>query len=386
LSGLVVIEAARRDNHRRLASLAIFFWGMALVAKFNGVLVVIPALVFYGVYFVARKDRRRLGIFIVFAGPLILLFSSLPLVARNYFETGNPFYPMMNRIFASPWVSASFAVLIENVEPVRSPFLETLFRRLVEFSKQGAIFFIALPGIFFAGAKLYRQRTVRAQPIIFLGLFSFLTYVIAGNASQDIRYLGLGLLLLGGVGAMFLLEELSLWTPKKFTLYISIGLFIAIAATSKLPLHLYRKLATQAWGADAILLHTAGQAKAWIRTHAGPDDLTIMVADNEAYYLSGAKTTILTERPDIDAATRRASNLEEFLRGICWNARDAKFLLDARPEMGLVHLFPVSKARLDLSTVFSSSSGRVVSIEKLVGLSQDPETKAACPHLKAGSP
>ena len=114
-------------------------------------------------------------------------------------------------------------------------------------------------------------------------------------------------------------------------------------------------------GEAFVLGHTGGKAKAWLRAHAG-DRLVVIYGDNETYYLSTLRTAVLTERPDIDAATYHKTDVAEFLRGLC-RSSGAGLLIDVRTATGLQARFPGQY--WDEAVLFEADGARVYDLVKL---------------------
>jgi hypothetical protein len=139
-------------------------------------------------------------------------------------------------------------------------------------------------------------------------------------------------------------------------------LLLGILAGSKLPTHLLWKLRKLPVGEAALLTHTAGDAKAWLREHTPRGALVVMVGDNESYYLLGVRTTVLTERPDLDHATRELKALPGFVAAVC-RVSGGTYLLESRSQMGLHLRFPGEI--LGQAVVFQGAGDRVYDLRKL---------------------
>jgi hypothetical protein len=91
----------------------------------------------------------------------------------------------------------------------------------------------------------------------------------------------------------------------------------------------------------------------------------VINGDNETYYLSTIRSTVLTERPDIDAATYGKTNFPTFLSGLCQSS-GAKYLLDARANASLEGRFPSPAWKA--SILFQADGATVYDLEKLQAL------------------
>jgi hypothetical protein len=186
----------------------------------------------------------------------------------------------------------------------------------------------------------------------------------------ELRYMGPILMVLAASGILFFIRLEKLLPARFSRAYFSFFLILALAA-SKLPVHILRKQWSSPLGSQYVLTHTAGEAKGWLRAHMLAGEKVVMAGDNEAYYLSTVPTTVLTENPALDRATIGEKDLKNFLKHVCSITR-ARYLLDARPEIGFVARF--GKDAGAKAIAFESNGSSVYdlfALEKMHGISQE---------------
>jgi energy-coupling factor transporter transmembrane protein EcfT len=206
-----------------------------------------------------------------------------------------------------------------------------------------------------------RKKVLLFGDWIAIFLVAVFLMIVAVMPDAEIRYLGAALWLAAAMGVWFALLIFEEFLPRHQRA-AEILLLLAFLGLSKLPTHFLWKFFRSTPGEAYVLKHTAGEAKAWLRDHAG-DRLVVVNADNETYYLSTIRSTVLTEQPDIDHATYGQKDGFLFLQGLCESSK-ATFLLDSRAtEFGLHLRFP----RLPWSDVilFQAQGSRVYDLRRL---------------------
>lgn len=324
--------------------LAGVFAGLAVIGKLNaGLFLAGGVFLLYPELLSRRWEWKRilLGVGLGACGAVLAM---LPVLWRNYSETGNPFYPLFPQYFPTIWVTESWAHHFSSVHPKDGfdRYSHLLYRlRYLFLVKESPFIFGWLLLPLFVFGKAGRELLLKLLPWILFSVAILLLFVVGFNGEAELRYLGAGLMGMAVVGTLSMLAALeSLPWPGKFGRYVPLLLvFVVMLAASKLPTHLLWKARDITPGEAFLLTHTAGDSKEWIRRNVGKEDLVILVADNESYYLSDQRVTVLTERPDLDKATYGVKDFGEFVRGICATSQ-AKFLLDARPAVSLLRRFP----------------------------------------------
>lgn len=376
-AGLYCIRLALIRERRRWLCLGGMFWGLALVAKLNAALVLFPMLLLLLPRF---RQNKRFGMF----SSLALILPSMALTAalilmRNWQETGTPFFPMFQTWWPSAWVSESWHAHIATNQPKQKIVSLGLFlKRGMDLAREGYGGFSAILGLALMVLLLVqRSSTEKPRPQknqIFplslwlnAGWLSWVLFVISVGDDQEIRYLGAGILLLSTGGMLLIWQSLEKFGNRQSqTAFVCFACLI-LAATSRLPLHV---LGSKHWpksGVPAVESTSGGDAKLWLRLNAKGNERIIFVADNETYYLLDHPVTILTERPDLDRATRQEINLGPWLAAVAHVAPDARYVLDTRPSLGLSARFNTAsdRERLLNATVFQGQTARVIDLKRL---------------------
>ncbi len=338
------------------------FAGLAVAGKINAILFLIPIalLEMYKLFWV-----RKISSFPwLVAGVLGFVLGAVPIYFRNWLETQNPFYTMFSHIFPGPWVSQSWADHFSAHQPSEHKnLLVMLWFRLQQLSRESPAYWLwlLLPAI--VCFPVMRKKIWLLREWILIFLLSLVICVVALMPTAEVRYLGASLwigALVGVYGYLVLCAHFP-----KFQIYGHFLLLVVILATSKLPTHFLWKFPKIAPGEAVVLQHTAGKAKAWLREHVKSENLVVLYGDNETYYLSNLRVTVLTERPDIDRATYGKKNVGEFLAGLCATS-GARFLLDVRPNASLALRFPGNF--WDQAVLYEADGARVYDLVKLQNL------------------
>jgi len=358
------LEAFRKKSFFH-AGLSGLFAGLALSGKVTALLSLGPIL--FTCLLAARPWRYW---FFSFSSLLFwisgLLVGALPVYARNWILSGNPFYPLFPKLFPSPFLSPSFEAHFAQVHP-GNPLeaIPRLWLRLPELWRES-------PFIFFAAALftslvyfLQKQRKgdSRDSEAAFLG-GSFLAYsvfVLTQSVDIELRYLGASLQILAGGGVVFLLGLANRISSAKLRLGAFSLVLVSILGLSKLPLHVAYKIWKEPLGEAYISTHSSGEAKKWLRENAGKE-FTVMVSDNESYYLTPIAHAVLSERADLDAATRGESNFSRFVAVLCEKS-GAKYLFDSHPSIGIAARFGAALPKEAI--LFSAQGANVYDLEKI---------------------
>lgn len=347
--------------------LAGIFAGLAVAGKISAILFLIPLAIFAFFQLVYFKWKKQLdwSLFgqLLVGSVLGVILGAGPVYLRNWIETHNPFYTMFAHIFPSYWISQSWADHFSTHQPSEEAnHLEIFIYRVRQLLAEAPGYWLWI----FAPIAMYFRRPKLAKVWDWYLLFalSILVCVFAVQKNAEVRYLGAALWLGSLLGLYFCLSLLDL-LPKKFERGIVVFLFVGLMATSKLPTHFLWKFFKSTPGEAHVLEHSGGSAKAWLRENIKNNNLVVIYGDNETYYLSTIRTTILTERPDIDKATYGLKELPAFLKGLCQTS-GAKYLLDARDGSAIKLRFP--DTAWDRALLFEGDGARVYDLVKLQSL------------------
>lgn len=352
------VEAVREKNFRKTFFAGVFA-GLAVCGKITALLSLGPLLAVLSIFSYPWKAP----IFFVRATALWFggfLAGALPIYARNYFLSQNPFFPLFPKIFPSPWMSQSWEAHFAQVHP-SSPLhaLPRVFSRYPELLRETPWAIAALA--FLAWLLVLERKKNKEWLALVLGSYlAYVVFVITQSPEIELRYLGASLMLLGAGGVMLAARAAALLPKKKMQMGAMAAVLITLLATSKLPLHVLRKIWLNPLGVHALPLHSAGEAKAWLRANAG-NGFTVVAGDNETYYLTPLGVTVLSERPDLDAANNEP-DFSKFIEKLC-ALTGARFLLDARPAIGVEKKF--GAAALAPAKIFSAQGANIYDLRVL---------------------
>lgn len=342
------------------------FAGLALSGKVTALLCLAPLL---GMLLLASTPWRRWKFTLAAAAAFLLGFlgGALPIYLRNFFLAKNPFFPLFPKLFPSPYLSRSWEAHFAQVQP-SSPLssLPRLWQRFPELVKENPFTLVAVLFLLFLLAQLMRKKlpeSPRLAALLAGALASYAIFVVTQAPEIELRYLGASLELLAAGGVYATLRLSGLLPTMKLQTGAAMLVVVAIFAASKLPLHVLGKIWRSPLGVAMLSQHSAGEAKGWLRKNAG-NSFTLVAGDNEMYYLTPLQAAVITERPDLDAATHDSKALADFLEKAC-GLTHARYLLDARPTgpHGLEARF--GKESFTKATVFTAQGANVYELAKL---------------------
>lgn len=333
LGSVVFFADGFRKRSPLCFALSGIFAGLALSGKVTALLSLAPLL---GFLLLAEKpwQRWRLTFIGAAAWALGLLAGALPVYVRNYVLSGNPFFPLFPKVFPSPWLSRSWEAHFSQVHP-SSPLeaLPRLWLRAPELWRENPFILLAvgyLAWTVFRLAVRGARPAAGVVPALCAGaLAAYCIFAVTQAPEIELRYLGASLMVLAAGGVFAILRASQHLPTGKLQAGAAVLIAVALFAASKLPLHVLHKIWRSPLGVAMVQTHSAGEAKAWLRQNA-QGAFSVVAADNETYYLTPIPVAVLTERPDLDAATHGEKDFGKFIAAICARS-GARFLLDARP-------------------------------------------------------
>lgn len=379
LGALIYFQEFFRKCSPPYAALSGFFAGLAVSGKITALFTLGPLMagVFVSAFF---WKKWRLTILGMSLWVVSFLVGALPAYVRNFLLSGNPLYPMFPKLFPSPHLAPSYEAFFAQVQP-SNPLhsMSRIWERAPELWRESPFIFVAIFLLAFVliSRAFFRPCEADSPPPVLLltcSTFAYVIFVITQIPRIELRYIGASLQILTAGGVVMLLREAYRFPSARLRQGATSLILVAILATSKLPLHILGKIWREPLGTVALLGHSAGEAKAWLRKNAGAG-FTVMAGDNESYYLTPVAHAVLSERADIDRATRNESDFPRFVNKLC-EVSHAKFLFDARPENGMAVRF--GAAIPQEAVVFSAQGAKVYDLGKLEEL-LSPSSRA-CPR------
>jgi hypothetical protein len=359
LGAIVYFIAALEDRGWRPGLLSGLFSGLAVCGKITALVSLAPIL---GALLIASRPWKTRSFFPKESASWLSGFAagSLPVYFRNFLLSGNPFFPLFPRLFPSPWISKSWEAHFSQVVP-SSPLhaFPRVLGRAPELLHESPWIPAALLSLFF-----YSWNRPSRVPLVAACFFSYALFVVTQAPEIELRYLGASLLILSAGGACFLLRIAERLPAGRAPSAAAFLLLAGMLASSRLPLHVARKIWASPLGAEFLKSHSAGEAKAWIRANAG-DGFTVLAGDNETYYLTPVGVTVLTERSDLDEANAQ-TDFPRFVQVLC-RLTHARYLLDARPKIGVGNKF--GAAALAPAMVFSGQGAQIYDLRRLEAMS-----------------
>lgn len=303
---------------KKSAPLAGLLLGFALIAKLSAVYSVVPLLA--AVFFLLPARRRNF--------PLLLsgiALGMIPLAARNYLGTGDPFFPL----FAS-----LFPIHPEALGP-------TWMEALRQYQNSGHWLFISRMrewGVEFALAPSLLILPILLRPIeqplaraLALSLpLSFLLFVLSSGGAAELRLLG-PMLPISGLAVGLLVDRF--FSSRRAGLYLPGLLLLILLFTIPFRWESLSRLPAIPHPEQQVRSYIGAESQAWFRDHFHLGDKAALLVDTRLYHSVPYPITRIWDDPELDREVRRATSTEDFFR-----------LLRAR---GFTHLI-LSEEKLDL--------------------------------------
>jgi len=292
LFGLIGVE---KRSVRHIGFSAVLM-AIAILGKPASALTIVPiAMVLLFQSSKLNGRNQTLSMMGIYIG--IMLLAMLPMMLRNYIMTNNPFFPLLHHIFPSGWISKSYQVYIDDFQPIGinlNP--EILVHRFKQVLKESPFVWLLslIPVLFSHFFHHITRKNLYWHNLLFLTLGPFVLFALLMGEKADIRLFGPGLIFIVAMSTLIAcvfstkmkhLETNALWL-----------LLILLLATSHMPSFMLKKVWSLPNPDQAILEHTAGKAKRWLRKNARKDELIIMIGENEGYYLGQHRIAIWTKR------------------------------------------------------------------------------------------
>lgn len=307
--------------------------GSAFMGKFPAAFSILPVMLLG-----ARTEFKR---FLVLSGSFLL--ACMPLLFRNYLFTGSPFFPALNSIFKSTWLSQSLAEAYSLTLLEKGNSFSELFLKRVHLLAEKEILILLLPlPLAFGFSFFFRSCNPLRVPalISFSAISVFMLTMNTASGDNDgtllLRYLGPALVLARAVTiATVLLLILDFFKTGKFKSILNFTVTALVVAMMIPQLFFYPLGSAQnilrAPGIPIALRERSvgGETKAWLRLNAAPSDLIVSLGDNQIYYISHLNVAVLPEQPYFDAFMNRSlgmTSFKDFMNETRW--LEPKYLLD----------------------------------------------------------
>ena len=263
--------------------LAFVFFGAATISKLS--ILMLPVVIAIAGYFYLRKQNARY-VQSVLAGGAI---GALPILARNLFLTGNPVFPFANGLFHSALIPESRVSSFAEASKTASLSLSSQLSYLGEaLTGQPWLVLCFVPLVSFWRWPRF-SGVVRFQCAVATGAFILFNLLL--RPQTEIRYQAPTLALMGALGiyvAFLLLAEITRKIDSKaLKIMIPAALSLLVIALSGIPVYLLPRFAKGRLelAPKALLSHTGGAPKHWIRENVPAGTPVVTFGDDEIYYL-----------------------------------------------------------------------------------------------------
>ncbi len=336
--------------------------GVAFVSKLTLGVWIFSFLLFWEIFGIRVRGR---ALFYVFVG---LAAGVLPIFVRNYVATGNPVFPTLNFIFASPWLAPShqLSTLSDHGGLVLAPAL--LWIRMKFFLHDSYGFM----GIAFLPFVWKQIRWVKPLKILAVTTFVVVLFFLFWEFQFGfLRWVGPGLVFFGVAGGACTVLLIQNLFRKKASQSIVFAIFLFLIAWKSTDFHILSQPFVSTSPSMSIRdpeIHLGGDSKAWLRMNASVLDLVVTTGDNQLYYLSHMNVVAIRDRSDWDQITYQLQFAWELVEAL--DRLGVKYLLDTRHwdnvYWGRVSFLVNGLAfRYPESVVYEGSNSFVIDFDKL---------------------
>ncbi len=320
--------------------LAGLFLGFAFTAKFSTAYCIVGVLLWNVLTSKSLGWKVGLG----------FLVGSAPILLRNYYYTGSPLFPAYDFGFLGPTLKALHQVHHEQMPRLIS--IAGMFKEI--FSQNFLFATCVIPFVF------YKQFKTQKTWFLFFAAISFSVLFFSVHLGQTgmVRWLGPALTL----GIALTLTGLGLCAQKKSKAAFWI-VFLICLAQANIPLFNLAQLGSPkfATGREAILTHTNGESKSWVRQNLPTHTKLLLIGDNEPYYLSHYSWDVIEENPELDRKLFGIDDKSVFFEAI----KNHDVIVEYKPHSHLYQKWSDEYLLQDpTQLLFSNEVSRVVKIKK----------------------
>ena len=273
-------------------------WATLFAGILAGVAVIgkLP-LVFFGFSLtltVFLKSRKKFAIYILGG-----FLGVLPVLARNYFLTGDPVFPWLPNLFPTQLLGPTLSA---GATRATQHFLQGYQELWVYFKELFLEFPLILTPIILIIASRERKQIWKQMSGILLSLVLFTLLL---RSSTEIRYQNASLVVCGSLSAFFAFYLISRIIPKenpKIKNMLSVFLAIGILITSNITTFTLFQIGSSKFQALPFKLPhlTDGVGKLWIRQNLKSNQSILIIGDPHLYYLIDYPITELGQSREWD--------------------------------------------------------------------------------------
>lgn len=307
ISGLVVLFNATTVTRERAGSRAVLggvLVGAAIATKFTAAFAALGLLFAWG-WWVRGQQNRGMRV----RAALGVALGLLPILARNAYETGNPFFPAFNDLFQSPWLGPNWQ-WHQNLYEIRG--VET---SLKAWGEKLASFWHEVPIVSaLLVLPIFWWRGRRPRPLVVLACgtvlgFLFFAAKMGLGFGDATRLFGPGLLLAAAVATLvvqLLCDELRPALKRFVVPLVVTSMAVFTIWYAQIPWGVWVDLFNDRIPTSTVMIrgfHIGGFAKGMVRTRFDPNTVIFSTGDNQIYYLLQANVAVIPEQPELDRRT-----------------------------------------------------------------------------------
>ncbi|MCC7406532.1 MAG: hypothetical protein IT442_00565 [Phycisphaeraceae bacterium] len=298
---VILATGARTIRHSLAAGLLL---GAAFASKFTTAAVLLPLTLVTACLLLRQRRPRQLACLLLAA-----LLAASPILLRNGLQTGNPFFPAMNKLFPSPCLGPTWqAGLARDFEGGWDNLLDRplILLRCTDFLISSPLVWLLplFPLAFWRGLSPQLEWSLHM-----LGA-AFLIFLIAAGPKLENRLFAPGIVLGVILAAAYASTLFHNTRPSIHRLQAPVILLLAALTLffADVPWKAPLELAASP-PPDAQLQRLTGWPSiAWIRTHLPRDQAVIFTKEARTYYLTDFHATRISDNVDLD---RQATQLHQ---------------------------------------------------------------------------
>lgn len=235
----------------------------------------------------------------------------LPVIARNWFYTGNPFFPAMNNIFKSQYMDSYIEDVVKNFFYIKGSLFQIIFSNVKRFV------LAKIPFVVFALFPLLHNRLLNFLSLIIIGSFVVLCIVTGQGKYSRFAFYMFALLSISSITVLWYLKKRFTISRKWMVMVLCV--LIVINSNIDRPFsQVFTKVApflflNHSFAADFSYRKQSYLIQKWINENLEGTVKIFSFSDNECYFLN-ENVMLSTPFNNIEASqVLKAKSIEEFI-------------------------------------------------------------------------
>lgn len=309
LSGLSLLIAHRASlRNPRLSVGGAVLIGLAVSSKWTLLYGAVPVFLFC----LCVYPEMTQGLLKILLG---IFLGMCPILSRNFWWTGNPFFPALNGIFHSNWLGPSWRAgmkMSENFDPFSQG--ANLFKlRAYDVLHHQRLNWVGI----FSPVLLFLRDQRLARKVGLLGvavLISFGGFFAFSGELALYRWMALDAMLLPALGVI-VIERLCDKFEMGFRVQYAVSgiLIVMLMMLPAMRWSVFSSVFSLKWENPAlqVIQHVGGHSLKWLRDNVPGSEKIASINDGKLYYARPHVLVRVWDAPDIDQDLWEARNLKE---------------------------------------------------------------------------